>query len=153
MKKTLFLLIISAMIVSCKKNSTTPQYDLKGTWALSSLSTNGNVSTAANFPCLANEKLVFGSDNSATVSWNNSGTCVIDQAQHTTFSGTDGLELNFTRNGNNLYLPQSPSTGPAAYGTITKVSGKLQLTLRDTIRINTAYVTDTTYNSNVYIKQ
>src|ERR1700757_3643029 len=105
MKKIVTLFLLAAGLTACKKNNTTPQYDLTGTWALSSVSTNGNVSTAADFPCIANEKLVFGSGSSATVSWSNSGTCWINTQHTVSFSATDGLLLNFTRQGNNLTLP------------------------------------------------
>lgn len=152
MKRTLLLLMLAIAVVGCKKSNTTPQYDLAGTWVLSSTNLSGQLVTAADYPCIANFKLIFNTGSSATVNWKYNGTCVTDPSGHTTFSGTDGLILNFSRNGNNLYLRQS-STSAATYGTITSVDGKLQLTLRDTVTIHYDSGTTTTYNSNLYIKQ
>ena len=153
MKKTLFILTLAAAAFGCKKNNTTPQYDLTGTWALSSTSTNGQITTAANYPCLANDKLVFGSGNSATVSWDNSGTCWINPQHTQSFSATDGLVLNFTRQGNSLTLPPASSAASAGHATIENINGKLQMTLKDKVKITSQNTTNTYYDSNVYIKQ
>ncbi|HEX3384967.1 MAG TPA: hypothetical protein VHS53_07265 [Mucilaginibacter sp.] len=153
MKKTLLILTLAAAAFGCKKSNTTPQYELTGTWTLSSTSANKQVLTTADYPCLANEKLVFGAGNSATVSWTNTGTCWINQQHTVSFSANDGLALTFTRKGNDLYFSPATPTASVGHATVANVNGKLQMTLRDTIRINTAYVNDTTYNSQVYIKQ
>lgn len=150
MKKALSFVILPALFIACKKNNTNPQYDLKGTWVLSSVNINGQISLAADYTCLANNKLVFGSGNSATMSWNYATTCWINAEHDVSFNATDGLVLNFTRNGNDLYLAPF-GAGSATYGTITNVNGKLQITLRDTVQINGP--PGTSYNSNIYIKQ
>jgi len=153
MKKISIFLLFAAAFASCKKDNKTPQYDLSGTWTLSSLSTNGNVSTAADYPCIANDKLVFGAGNSATVSWNNSGTCWVNSQHTSSFSATDGQALTFTRQGNNLTLPPASSAASAGHGTVITVNGKLQLTIKDTVILNTPNATGTYYNSNTYVKQ
>ncbi|HWD90031.1 MAG TPA: hypothetical protein VG367_18015 [Mucilaginibacter sp.] len=153
MKKILTLFLFAAALTACKKNNTTPQYELTGTWALSSTATNGKASTAANYPCLANEKLVFGAGNNATVSWINTGTCWINQQHTASFSGTDGEVLTFTRKGNDLYFPPAAPSASIGHAIVISTNGKLQMTLRDTLRMTGTNVPDTLYQSEVYIKQ
>ena len=153
MKKFLFIITLAAAALGCKKNNTTPQFDLSGTWTLSSLSINGSVSLATDYPCIANDKLVFGSGNSATVSWNNSGTCYTNSQHTTAFSATDGLVLTFSRQGNNLTFPPASSASSNGHAVIESINGKLQMTIKDTVILNTPNAVGTYYHSNVYIKQ
>jgi len=150
MKRSLFILVLAASAFGCKKNNPTPQYDLSGTWVLSSTKLGGPTITVADYPCIANLKLIFGTGNSATVSWKTTGACWIDQAHTTDLSATDGTVLTFTRQGNDLTFPPASSVASKGHGTITSVNGKLQLSIKDTIVISTQ---GTFYGDNEYIKQ
>ena len=97
MKRTLFILMLAAAAFGCKKSSTTPQFDISGKWTLSSIGMNDQVATAAQYPCIANASLVFGSGNSTTVGWVGSDPCVINQAGNETFAANNGVVLTFTR--------------------------------------------------------
>jgi hypothetical protein len=151
MKKTLSLVLLVFAFFGCKKANTNPQYVLKGTWVLSSININGQVSLATDYPCLANNTLVFGSGSSATMHWSYATTCWITPDYGVSYNATDGLVLNFARNGNGLYLPPL-TTASATYGTIASVNGQLQIALRDTVQINNP-LPQTNYNSQIYIKQ
>jgi|GEM_PF-3293522 len=154
MKRTLFILAVAALALGCKKSKTAPQFDLTGTWVLSSSSVNNNTYLASDFPCMSNEIVVFQPNGNLIYKWHDTATCWIDQAHTVSLNmpGSDSSIINYVRNGNQLLFPATPPAHPG-YGQVSSVNGKLQLLWRDTNIYKASNFTDTFRTSALYIKQ
>ena len=158
-KRVLLCLPLFILFIACKKGNKpapTYNYNITGNWTLYSYATNyggGVNASVAQYPCMAYNVLTFYTDSTSSQSYSGIDTCFITPS-HTTgaqYFGLPGLvpsSFKWSLRGSVVYLIYADSK-LNVHGTISNVSNKLQLTIKDTVKSGT----NTYYITSVEVKQ
>jgi hypothetical protein len=127
------LLII--VFYGCKKNSDSVPLDASGTWSTFSISndTNGFSVSSAQFPCLADNKLVLNPDGTAIREYISPDTCYFTKNPlYILGLPGDTTPGTWSQNGNSVTI-QIQGLAKPGLGEISKTSTGLQLLIKDSV--------------------
>lgn len=146
MKKIIFILAISGLFISCKKDKSTPSIkplDATGTWTLySSVSTFFTIGTvtADTYPCMKSNELTFKSDSSYTAGYTGINPCYVTPTQNVGAviigsPANPSTTGTWHRNGNDIFIKTD-------HYVITNVNNQLILTATFNFTVSgTSYTT------------
>jgi len=141
------LILLISSLSACKKNSdpvvdTPAQLDASGTWSTSSISnnTNGFSVSSAQFPCLANNKLVLSLGGTASREYDGMDTCYMTKIPPYILGVPgDSTPGTWSQHGDSVTIQIQGLTKPGL-GVISKTSTGLQLLIKDSV-VNSIAVT------------
>jgi hypothetical protein len=134
------LILLFCALSACKKNSdpvvdTPAQLDASGTWSTSSISnnTNGFSVSSAQFPCLANNRLVLSPGGTASREYDGMDTCYMTKIPPYILGVPgDSTPGTWSQHGDSVTIQIQGLTKPGL-GVISKTSTGLQLLIKDSV--------------------
>jgi hypothetical protein len=144
LKRISLCLLMLILLVTCKKEKKTAIYNFNmlGTWSLSSYNTNygaGVNASVAQYPCMAYNTMTFYRDSTSSQAYTGIDTCFItphgNGAQYYGLPGLLALPSKWSLKGNVIHViyQSNQSTSQIVPGIVSSVNGKLQIAFKDTV--------------------